>query len=678
MTFHETFAEWSRWIWPLLANHLWQTTLFVLVAWGGVLLLGRVTARVRYFIWMIALVKFLLPSALLISAIERVGFDLSRAPATEVFSNIAQPVPPIVIDQEAIPSAEPVIIAARSSPQGHDELYCALTLLWGLAATALLVRWLVRRRQFKRALRIGAEVREGREAEAFNQAKSWLLPNREIKLIVVPGLRELGVWRIWRPVVVVPEGLAERLSDQELEAVMMHELIHIVRYDNLRNIWQMLLCCLFWFHPLVWLIDRRLLGEGEVICDEAVVRYSGDARVYAASLWKVAQFGFGWNFAGVSRATGSNLSKRIKLILDTRRRTKLSLIGRTFAGLAVCVLAAFAVTMGLVTRSGMGAAGLQVETRRESQPPVTVPARPTPSDSTPQIPAAATDASAASAQIEPSQSEPPLATVPLHLENESQFPIAAIQASIAISKLVSSETGAHGVIPVDTVKEQTDLTSRLRLLPLSPGHSHIRNLKYSVKIMNKGAQPITRLKLEILHPILLGINGISLRRIWGKVSDGLRTNEVYTFSGIRSVGDRSDDSEVMNNLPYFRLRVADLSYDEDLDDPQTALVNDGLRSLPEFESEEMSPSLKPTILRKEKAAYTPEARAKGVEGTVLLSAVFAADGQLRVLRVIRGLPYGLSNQAVNTAYRMLFHPAMKDGVPVNVRGNIEFDFKLDQ
>jgi TonB family protein len=676
MTFHQTFAEWSQWIWPFLANHLWQTTLFVLVAWGAVLLLRRVTARVRYFIWMIVLVKFLLPSALLLWAIERVGFDLSRATATRVFSNIAQPVPPVVIDQEVILSAEPVITAARSSPPGHDELCCALTLLWILGAIALLGRWLARRWRFNRALRTGAEVREGHEAEAFNRAKSWLLPNREIKLIVAPGLRELGVWRIWRPVVVLPEGLAERLSDQELEAVMMHELVHIMRYDNLRNIWQMLLCCLFWFYPLVWLIDRRLLAEGEVICDEVVIRYSGDERIYAASLWKVAQFGFGWNFAGVSRATGSNLLRRIKLILDTGRRTKLSPIGRTFVGMAICVLVAFAVAMGLVTRSGMGAAGLQLEARQESQLPLTVPAQPVPLDNAPQISAAVTDVSAANVQIEPLHSAPPLAVMPLQLENGSQFPIAVIEASVEVSQLVSSKTGVHGVISIDTVKEQTSIISRLRPLPHLP--DQIRNLKYAVRIMNKGAQPITRLKLEILHPILLGIQGISLRRIWGKVSDGLGMNEVYTFSGIRSIGDRSDDSEVMNNLPYFRLRVADLSYDEDLDDPQTASMNDALRSQPEIESEEMSPSLKPTILRKEKAEYTPEARAKGVEGTVVLSVVFAADGQLRVLRVLRGLPYGLSTQAINAMTKMLFHPAMKNGVPVSVRGNIEFDFKLDQ
>jgi hypothetical protein len=415
-------------------------------------------------------------------------------------------------------------------------------------------------------------------------------------------------------------------------------------------------------------------------------------------------------------------------MLDTRWLTKLSLIGRTFAGLTICIPVAFAVTMVLFTRSE--AERLQLETGQEKQPPVTAPARPAPSDNAPQRPAAVTDVSAASVPIETPQNEPPLTTVPLRLENESQFPIAVIEASIEIGKLVSSRTGGiNRVITSRTMKEQPkdgtfrffDVTGKKQTDDKTGGSSSplydavkasqpfpnlIRDLKYTVKIINKGAQPITRLELEILNPVLFQGERVPLRRIWGKVSDGLGANEVYTFSGIHSIGDKSDDLEVMNNLPYFRLRVADFSYDdENLDDLEMALLNNTplsnenidintlngrlrleiallnnmLRSQPKIESEEISPSLKPTILRKEKAEYTPEARAKGVEGTVVLSVVFPAHFPIpRVLRVIRGLPYGLSSEAVSAALRMRFHPAMKDGVPVNVRGNVEFDFKLNQ
>src|SRR5262249_974829 len=149
---------------------------------------------------------------------------------------------------------------------------------------------------------------------------------------------EPGVWRIRRPVVVMPGGLAARLGDEELEAVMIHELIHILHRDNLMATLQMIVCGLFWFHPLVWLIDRRLLAERESGCDETVIRLGGEPGLYARSLWKVVQFGLGWPVAGVSRAAGSNLKRRIEHMLSTRIQLHHSLYRRIAAGLVVTSL----------------------------------------------------------------------------------------------------------------------------------------------------------------------------------------------------------------------------------------------------------------------------------------------------------------------------------------------------
>jgi TonB family protein len=93
---------------------------------------------------------------------------------------------------------------------------------------------------------------------------------------------------------------------------------------------------------------------------------------------------------------------------------------------------------------------------------------------------------------------------------------------------------------------------------------------------------------------------------------------------------------------------------------------------------ELSEALKPTILKKEKAEYTPEARANKVRGAVILNVIFGADGSIRVLRVVRGLPHGLTGQALKAAQRVQFEPAVKDGKPVDVRGDLEFSFDLDQ
>ncbi|MCI0662325.1 MAG: TonB family protein [Acidobacteria bacterium] len=90
----------------------------------------------------------------------------------------------------------------------------------------------------------------------------------------------------------------------------------------------------------------------------------------------------------------------------------------------------------------------------------------------------------------------------------------------------------------------------------------------------------------------------------------------------------------------------------------------------------ISATSRPTILYKEKAKYTERARQMKIDGVVVLNVVFAASGQITEVSVVRGLPYGLTAQAILAAQRIRFQPAVKDGQPISVRGNLEFSFNL--
>jgi TonB family protein len=87
-------------------------------------------------------------------------------------------------------------------------------------------------------------------------------------------------------------------------------------------------------------------------------------------------------------------------------------------------------------------------------------------------------------------------------------------------------------------------------------------------------------------------------------------------------------------------------------------------------------SLQPRILFKERAAYTEEARQKGVRGVVILSLVFGADGHIYNIQVMRGLPQGLTETAIEAAKKIKFRPAIKNGTPVNVRMQVVYEFNL--
>jgi TonB family protein len=82
------------------------------------------------------------------------------------------------------------------------------------------------------------------------------------------------------------------------------------------------------------------------------------------------------------------------------------------------------------------------------------------------------------------------------------------------------------------------------------------------------------------------------------------------------------------------------------------------------------------ILSKEKPIYTEEARAKHIEGEVLIEAVFEATGKIRVLRIVRGLGYGLDEAAVRAAQQIRFKPELKDGQPSDSTAVVHIFFQL--
>ena len=80
------------------------------------------------------------------------------------------------------------------------------------------------------------------------------------------------------------------------------------------------------------------------------------------------------------------------------------------------------------------------------------------------------------------------------------------------------------------------------------------------------------------------------------------------------------------------------------------------------------------VLSKPEPQYTSEARAMGVTGTVVLRCIFTADGAVRHFLIVRGLPAGLTEQAISAARRIKFVPATKDGRPVSTFIQLEYRF----
>lgn len=329
-------------MWTALGNHLWQSTLFALGAGLLAWTLRRSQARARYWLWLAASVKFLVP----FSGLVAIGSRLSWSPAAAgtdkglyfVLEGIIRPFPQAPASQSAsatflssLANIFPALIAAG----------------WLCGFVVVLFVWLLRYRKISAALRHAVPLREGREVEALGRLASVGGVRKKIDIFLSPASLEPGILGIARPALVWPEGISDRLEDAHLEAILAHEVWHVRRHDNLAAMVHMLVEAIFWFHPLVWWLGTRLVEERERACDEEVLQSGSERQVYAESILKICEFCVGSPLACVSGVTGADLKKRIVHIMTKNVANKLNFSRKLLLSMAGVLSIALPIVFGL-------------------------------------------------------------------------------------------------------------------------------------------------------------------------------------------------------------------------------------------------------------------------------------------------------------------------------------------
>jgi uncharacterized protein (TIGR03435 family) len=303
-----------------VANHLWQSTVFAGLVGLLTLLVRKNRAQTRYSLWLITSVKFLIPFSLLVGVGSRMS--LSKIPA------ISQPRFYLVMQDINEPFASAVsgqIGTTSTIPSVADQLLPILLLLgWLCGCTAVLCLWWFRWRSMTKATSSSGSVRTGRELDAFRRVRQ-AVGKSQIENIAFSADLEPGILGIFRPILVLPVSIVERLTDAQLEAIVRHELCHVRRRDNLAAAIHMLVEAIFWFHPLVWWIGERMVEERELACDEEVLRLGSDPQTYAEGILKVCEFYLKSRTFCAAGITGPNLKKRIEAIMTYKGTRKLDL-----------------------------------------------------------------------------------------------------------------------------------------------------------------------------------------------------------------------------------------------------------------------------------------------------------------------------------------------------------------
>src|SRR5687767_10740051 len=316
--------------------HLWQSTLVVGVVWLLTLALRGNRAHVRHRLWLAASVKFLVPFSWFVS----LGAQLEWHTAP----SIAQPAATFVMEEILAP---PVIAAVASTPaaQPMSAWPWMLASIWAVGVAGVLFWWWRQWRLVRVALDQAKPIALGAAydvADLTVMSSAWTF--------------EPGVVGIWRPVLLLPEGLADRLTSAQLNTVIAHERCHIDRHDNLGAAVHMLVEAIFWFHPLVWWIERRMIDERERACDQAVLRAGNDPDEYVAGILTVCRFTLRAPLACVAGVSGAELRTRIESIVRMELGKRMTVTRRVAVALVAAVLPGVPIMAGLVRTPVVAAA----------------------------------------------------------------------------------------------------------------------------------------------------------------------------------------------------------------------------------------------------------------------------------------------------------------------------------
>ncbi|MCP4609201.1 MAG: hypothetical protein GY845_10860 [Planctomycetes bacterium] len=335
-----------------------SVVLIVILLLADFALRKKVRAVFRYWIWMLVLVKLVLPASL--SSPMSLGYffgdrltyvETTDTPAEPQVS-LAEPAPvnvppPINLtdieadrfkptSQPTIPAAEPVVTNPADTPaisvtplswQG------AVFLVW-ITVVIAMVLLLLQRVIFVKGLVAQAKEANGVMVDMLESCRSSMSVKRKLELKISANATSPAVCGLFRPVILVPQNLTSSLTTDQLSAVLLHELTHIRRGDLFVNLAQTVLQIIYFYNPLLWLANYIIRRIREQAVDEMVLVAMGEkAPQYPQTLVSVAKLAFkrpvlSLRLIGVVESK-SALSTRIKHILNRPipKKAKLGILG---------------------------------------------------------------------------------------------------------------------------------------------------------------------------------------------------------------------------------------------------------------------------------------------------------------------------------------------------------------
>jgi len=237
--------------------------------------------------------------------------------------------------------SEPATQAARSEFVFPESWAVVISVLWILIAALAAMRIVVGLWKLRRLRRGSLPVPASSLTPAIRDLVAQFQSPRRIAICNSPVVNVPTAIGFFRPMILLPDWALRELSQEELKVVLLHEVAHFRRWDDWTNLAQKFVRTVFFFHPAVWWIERRLSLEREMACDELVLAETKDPQAYAECLVSLAEKSFARRGLALAQAVLGHvhdISLRLAQILDGRRPSPSRILKPTL-GLATALAA---------------------------------------------------------------------------------------------------------------------------------------------------------------------------------------------------------------------------------------------------------------------------------------------------------------------------------------------------
>jgi len=280
----------------MLVHTVWEDVLIWCVLEMALIALARKSPQARYLAACVALVAMAgLPWLTFDAADLMARLRDSDAGRSEMVAGVPLPAKShaAVAEEDSATNMEstPMTFAPpEDAPSVVTRLLPVLVALWiaGLVFSAgrLWMGWRGVQRLIRQPFQLPAPVWRKRFDELIGlSGVERIIRLGESAAVAVPIV---AGWL--KPVILLPIGVMASLPAEQVEVILLHELAHIARHDYLINLLQSVVETVFFYHPAVWAVSRRIRLERELACDDQTVQRCACARTYAEALAGFEEF----------------------------------------------------------------------------------------------------------------------------------------------------------------------------------------------------------------------------------------------------------------------------------------------------------------------------------------------------------------------------------------------------